>query len=256
MNPSLPRLDRLFNIHCIAEQNLHQITLLQDFVIKFHAMTLAEQTATDPAAVKREYMNSLFGLAGSFLELCEDQGDQVFDPFIAAAHSLGIDSSRRRFRNLECSNVHGLIIQAGTFFLVLYGRAFDPTSPIIIPLTSRLQRFMDESYTCLVDFNPTTYKTDLDREYLVVSQQPPAADPWEGEDWDALPRLIKQLLRFMHGRERADLEEVFPVVWEREYEAGKGDVQAALNKANNFLLKRQSRETLHKRRGEGEIYWQ
>ena len=84
----------------------------------------------------------------------------------------------------------------------------------------------------------------------------PGTSPWEGKDWNALPPKVRGMLRFMHGRDRAELEEVFPVVWEREYEAGKGDVSAALNKANNFLAKRQSRRTLHKRRGEGEIYWE
>ena len=83
-----------------------------------------------------------------------------------------------------------------------------------------------------------------------------APGPWVGEDWDGLPSLVRNLLLYMHRLERADLEKVFPAVWEREYVAGKSDVHLALHKANNFLLKRESRRTLHKRRGKGELYWE
>jgi hypothetical protein len=80
--------------------------------------------------------------------------------------------------------------------------------------------------------------------------------PLQGDDWNALPRLARNLLRYMHGREQADLEEVFPAVWEKEYVAGRADVHGALNAANNFLATRESKRTLHKRRGEIEIYWE
>lgn len=78
---------------------------------------------------------------------------------------------------------------------------------------------------------------------------------WEGDDWDALPRLQKRLLSHMSKCQHADLEELFPLVWEKPYIAGKNDVHVALSKANSFLVKRQWKRTLHKRRGKGEIYW-
>jgi hypothetical protein len=82
-----------------------------------------------------------------------------------------------------------------------------------------------------------------------------AASPWKGEDWDKLPPMIRKLLKFMLNRERASLDEVFSEVWEKEYIAGKDDVHQALHKANNFLTKFEWKRTLHKRRGEAEIYW-
>jgi hypothetical protein len=79
--------------------------------------------------------------------------------------------------------------------------------------------------------------------------------PWQGEDWNHLERLPKRLLLYMRGRDRANLDDVFPAVWEREYEAGKSDVSTVLSKANNFLSKQQWPHTLHKKRGERVIYW-
>jgi hypothetical protein len=79
--------------------------------------------------------------------------------------------------------------------------------------------------------------------------------PLKGDDWNKLPSLARKLLRYMRGREQADLGQVFLAVWEKEYVAGKADVSAALNKVNYFLARRESKRTLHKRRGEGEIYW-
>jgi hypothetical protein len=95
-----------------------------------------------------------------------------------------------------------------------------------------------------------------DRLKALDGSEPAVPPEWEGPDWNALPPVVSKLLLYMHRRERADLEEVFPAVWEKEYEAGKGDVQAALHKANNFLVKRQWSRTLHKRRRESEIYWE
>jgi hypothetical protein len=60
----------------------------------------------------------------------------------------------------------------------------------------------------------------------------------------------------MATRDRASLTNVFPVVWEREYMAGKSDVSTAISKANSFLCKRQWRRTLHKERRGSEIYWE
>ena len=83
----------------------------------------------------------------------------------------------------------------------------------------------------------------------------PSDFPWEGDDWDAQPRLIRRLLTYMHGRREADLENVFPEVWERKYVAGKSDVSLALSRANAFLAERKSPRELRKKRGESVIYW-
>jgi len=193
------RLDRISNVHCIAEQTLQCITLLQGFVVKFQRITPTEQAGTDPAAVKREYLDPLYGLAGAFAGLGQGDVDEdrILDPFVASAHSLGLDPSRRKFRNLESASVHGLIIQAGYFFILLWGREFgpesqkrtlddlirqyegllwdsasSPASRILVPEVFRLQRFVGDCYKCLADFNPTPYKTDLDREYMTVLERP------------------------------------------------------------------------------------
>jgi hypothetical protein len=164
-----PRLDRLSNLHSIAEQIVQRLTLLQGFAIRFQGMTLDEQTQVDPRDVKREHLDPLFGLAGAFFELDQAEGGRILEPFIFSARSLGLDASRRKFRNIEWSSVHGLIIQVCGYFLLLFERAFDPQSRLVLPATARLQRFMGEAFACLVDFNCTPYKTDLDREYLVCS---------------------------------------------------------------------------------------
>jgi hypothetical protein len=86
--------------------------------------------------------------------------------------------------------------------------------------------------------------------------EPPVVQ-WEGDDWDALEPLVRRLLTYMNGREQAELKDLFPVVWGREYADGEGrsDLSTALSKANGFLDKRQSRRTLHKRRGEAVVFW-
>jgi hypothetical protein len=117
MDATPPRMDRLSKVHSIAEQIFRRIAVFQGFVLHFQRMTPAEQAGADPMAVKREYLDPLLGLAETFCELDQAEGGRILDPFVVAAHSLGLDSSRRKFRNLEWSSVHGLAIQVSAGIL-------------------------------------------------------------------------------------------------------------------------------------------
>jgi hypothetical protein len=79
--------------------------------------------------------------------------------------------------------------------------------------------------------------------------------PWSGRDWDDLRGIPKKLLEYMHNRRCANLEDVFPVVWEREFNAGRADITGAIHKANKFLEKRSWHERLKKVRSESKIHW-
>jgi hypothetical protein len=88
-----------------------------------------------------------------------------------------------------------------------------------------------------------------------IAEGATAADPWDGEDWDALAPLVRRLLRYMHGRERADLADLCPIVWERDYSAvSEPALYSAMNKANAFLAQRE-RRTLEKVRRESIVRW-
>jgi hypothetical protein len=81
--------------------------------------------------------------------------------------------------------------------------------------------------------------------------------PWEGDDWDALEPLVRRLLTYMHGREKADLRDLCPVVWGKDYaDVSDPARETATSKANRFLSKRGSRRTLHKASGEPILCWQ
>jgi hypothetical protein len=83
------------------------------------------------------------------------------------------------------------------------------------------------------------------------------ADPWEGDDWDALEPLVRRLLKHMHGMERADLRELCPAVWGNEYsEVSSSAISTCVSKANCFLRKRQSRRKLSKIRTEPYLRWE
>jgi hypothetical protein len=78
----------------------------------------------------------------------------------------------------------------------------------------------------------------------------------EGDDWDMLEPLVRRLLHFMRGRERADLAALCPVVWGRDYADVSGAaLSTAVSKANAFLRRRESRRVLEKPRGEACLRW-
>jgi hypothetical protein len=83
----------------------------------------------------------------------------------------------------------------------------------------------------------------------------PPAVPWEGDDWDALAPQVRRLLRYMHGKERADLADLCPIVWERDCADVSGSaLHSAVHKANRFLGQREQR-VLEKVRGEPVLRW-
>jgi hypothetical protein len=85
----------------------------------------------------------------------------------------------------------------------------------------------------------------------------PAEGGWEGDDWDELEPLPRRLLLFMHSKDRADLNELYPQVWGKGYAdaTSQSALDTAIYKANAFLRKRQSKRTLCKVHGGPEIRW-
>jgi hypothetical protein len=80
--------------------------------------------------------------------------------------------------------------------------------------------------------------------------------PWEGDDWEALDPQVRRLLNFMHGRDEADLQDVCPVVWGKDYpDVNEAARDTTKSKANNFLRKRESARILSKVRGESRLRW-
>lgn len=78
---------------------------------------------------------------------------------------------------------------------------------------------------------------------------------WLGEDWDELAPLIRRLLRYMHGKERANLNHLCPIVWERDYDRVKNSsIHNAIYRANKYLEKRE-RRVIEKIRQEPFLRW-
>jgi hypothetical protein len=80
------------------------------------------------------------------------------------------------------------------------------------------------------------------------------APPYSGEDFEKQQPKVKALLTFMDGREEADIESVFFVVWKREYSCQQEAVDQVVKKASAFLSRQGSRRTL--RRKGNRIYWE
>lgn len=80
--------------------------------------------------------------------------------------------------------------------------------------------------------------------------------PWDGDDWEELEARVRRLLKYMHGRESADLEELCPEVWTKDAaDVSDSAVSIAISLANKFLLKRQYPHTLCKVRREPTVRW-
>jgi hypothetical protein len=134
---------------------------------------------------------------------------------------------------------------------------------------SNLERFWNEAHQCLEDYNPLPLHAELKLEYAKATEKVQAAEqsektaltfPWHGDDWDALEPRVRQLLSYMYGRERADLRDLCPAVWGKEYLTVDGVTesarQTATSKANSFLSKRQWPRLLSKVRKEPYLYWE
>jgi len=80
--------------------------------------------------------------------------------------------------------------------------------------------------------------------------------PWEDDDdWETLPRLVRSLLRYMHPRKQARLDDLCRVVWEKDAaDVTDSARNSAIHKANAFLAKRE-RRVLEKVRGEPVLRW-
>jgi hypothetical protein len=87
---------------------------------------------------------------------------------------------------------------------------------------------------------------------------PPKPDddlPWGGTpEWDSLQPLIRHLLRYMHGREVAEVAALTDEVWERD-EVSDASLNTAISKANHFLQKQEYGRRLEKVRGEPTVRW-
>jgi hypothetical protein len=89
-------------------------------------------------------------------------------------------------------------------------------------------------------------------------QQTSLPCPWEGDDdWDDLEPQVRRLLRYMQGQEKADLRELCPVVWEKDFaDVSKSARETATCKANTFLRKHEASRFLVKIRKEPYLKWE
>jgi hypothetical protein len=85
---------------------------------------------------------------------------------------------------------------------------------------------------------------------------PPTSPAWEEENLEALERLPRRLLRYMREREQADLNELCPDVWEKDWaDLGESALTTAMSKANAYLGRHGHNRTLEKVRKEPILRW-
>jgi hypothetical protein len=95
----------------------------------------------------------------------------------------------------------------------------------------------------------------LDRVIRDKEESPPAN--WSGDDWAALDPQTRRLLLYMHPRENADLCDLCPEVWGKDYaDVSDAAIQTTTSKANNFLGMRESERRLKKVRKEPYLRWE
>jgi hypothetical protein len=99
---------------------------------------------------------------------------------------------------------------------------------------------------------------DLLCNLRILLTRPEPTTPWEGQDFEDLQRTPRQLLLYMHGKEKAQIDDdMCKAVWSEPFEKVTDNaVYAAINKANQFLRSRQHRGVLSKVRGEAVIRWE
>jgi hypothetical protein len=80
---------------------------------------------------------------------------------------------------------------------------------------------------------------------------------WQRDDWEDLEQMVRRLLRYMHNRDSADVNDVCEEVWEKPpADVSRSAINTAVSKANSFLNKREYPRLLSKVRGENVIRWE
>jgi hypothetical protein len=84
----------------------------------------------------------------------------------------------------------------------------------------------------------------------------PSFGALDGEDWEELRRTPQRVLKFMAGRQRADVNELALEVWGKDIAGLKPyALSSALKQANRFLAARQCPRRLSKPRNEDAVIW-
>ena len=79
---------------------------------------------------------------------------------------------------------------------------------------------------------------------------------WDDDGLDDLRGLPHRLLKYMRRRQRADLADVCPDVWDRDYaDVSPGAINTVVSKANHFLEKQGDTRRLSRPRGEPVLLW-
>jgi len=80
---------------------------------------------------------------------------------------------------------------------------------------------------------------------------------WQGDDWDELDPLVRKLLLYMsEKRDVADLRDLCPRVWGKDYaDVSSPARETVTSKANKFLKKRQSKRMIEKVKDEPFLRW-
>jgi hypothetical protein len=142
-----------------------------------------------------------------------------------------------------------------------YGRFFGAEAQLLSP-PAALKWLADRGLTV-----PDDVKEAIRAEEPTATKAPakvPAttstAGRWEGDDWDRLGPKERQLLLYMQDRAEADLHDLCPFVWGKEYLTDGGVSEAAretvTSRANEFLRRRDHGRLLRKVRGEPVIRWE
>jgi hypothetical protein len=100
------------------------------------------------------------------------------------------------------------------------------------------------------------YRADVALNDLEMAFDP-ARDSWEGADWDALQPVPRNLLRYMHGRGSAYLDDgLCQYVWHKAaVDVNANAVSIALSRANDFLNARQARRLLERLPDRQALHW-
>jgi hypothetical protein len=152
-------------------------------------------------------------------------------------------------------DAEAVLAELGQEIAAELGRVIADRKEALVDMRARLEKALAEPGERSLP--PGSAGAGPDRRHKDAPPADGLAAPWEGDDWDAQEPLVRRLLLYMRGREKADLRELCPEVWGKDY----ADVSAparetATSKANRFLAKRQARRTLHKVSGEPVLCWQ
>jgi hypothetical protein len=154
----------------------------------------------------------------------------------------------RKWCVLVGSSSHALILQEFRDMIVC-SSGTPITSGLLQPLTS-----FNEGAWRQVAGRADGALNDIN--VLALTQNPDLEQPWSGPEWDSLQRLPKALLKFMHDKQQARIEEIVRAVWHEDFEnVSEGAIGQAQTKANKFLDKIRSSRRLTKPYGQSIIRW-